>query len=67
MAGRICIYELGIERVKSKQVANQAIIVELEVKEIFAVVKQLKQSQIKPRKNSEAPTGFEPVTPVIPV
>ena len=37
------------------------------VKEIFAVVKQLKQSQIKPRKNCEAPTGFEPMTSAIPV
>ena len=32
----------------------------VEVKVIFAVVKQLKQLQRKPRKNSEAPTGFEP-------
>ena len=39
----------------------------LEVKEIVAAVKQLKQLQIKPRKNSEAPTGFEPMTSVIPV
>ena len=32
----------------------------LGAKEIFAVVKQLKQLQIKPRKNSEASTGFAP-------
>ena len=33
----------------------------LEVKQIFTVVKKLKQLQIKPRENSEAPTGFEPI------
>ena len=37
------------------------------VKEISAVVKKLKQLQIKPRKHSEAPTGFEPMTSAIPV
>ena len=35
------------------------------VKVLFAVVKQLKQLQRKPRKNSEAPTGSEPVNSVI--
>ena len=40
----------------------------VEVKVIFTVVKQLiKQLQRKPRKNSEAWTGFEPMTSVIPV
>ena len=37
------------------------IIIIVEVKEIFAMVKYLKQLQIKPRKNSEPPTGFEPI------
>ena len=35
------------------------------VKVILAVVKQLKQLQRKPRKNSEASTGFEPMTSTI--
>ena len=39
----------------------------VEVKEIFAVVSQLQQLQIKPRKNSEASMGFEPMTSAIPV
>ena len=30
-------------------------------------VSKLKQLQTKPRKNSEAPTGFEPMTSAIPV
>ena len=30
-------------------------------------VEALKQLQIKPRKNSEAPAGFEPITYAIPV
>ena len=37
------------------------------VKVIFAVMKQLKQLQRKPRKKSEASTGFEPMTSAIPV
>ena len=37
------------------------------VKVILAVVKQLKQLQRKPRKNSEASTGFEPMTSAISV
>ena len=39
----------------------------MQVKVIFAVVKQLKQLQRKPRKKSEAPMGFKPMTSVIPV
>ena len=39
----------------------------MQVKVIFAVVKQLKQLQRKPRKKSEAPLGFKPMTSVIPV
>ena len=46
----------------------------IEVKEIFAVMKELKQLQIKPRKNSEASTQFthmifHPFTPklIIPI
>ena len=42
-------------------------IIRIEVKEIFAVVKQLKRLQIKPRKKSEAPTGFKPMTSTIPI
>ena len=34
----------------------------MEVKVILTVMKQLKQLQRKPRKNSEAQTGFEPMT-----
>ena len=37
------------------------------MREIFAVVKQLKQLRIKPRNNSEAPPGFETMTSTIPV
>ena len=37
------------------------------VKVILTVMKQLKQLQRKPRKKSEASTGFEPVTSTIPV
>ena len=36
-------------------------------KVILTVMKQLKELQNKPRKNSEASTGFEPVTSTIPV
>ena len=37
------------------------------MKVILAVMKQLKQLQRKPRTNSEASTGFEPMTYAIPV
>ena len=34
----------------------------LQVKVILAVMKEIKQLQRKPRKMSESPTGFEPIT-----
>ena len=40
----------------------------LQVKVILADIKELKQLQLtKPRTNSEAPTGFEPMTSAVPV
>ena len=43
------------------------IIIFVEVKLIFAVVKQLKQLQRKTRKKSETSMGFETMTSTIPV
>ena len=39
----------------------------IQVKVIFTVLKDLKQLQKKSRKKSKASTGFEPMTPAIPV
>ena len=53
----MCIYEI-INHFLILYTADKTI----QVKVIFAVVKQVTRLQRKPRKNSEAPMGFEPIT-----